>query len=374
MIRLLFAFEDCPSSQVASLLAARMKGLLADDKASAEFVFPRERGARSLLIAHGPVHLEPDPRRLKKLVAARGYDAVITIDAENYLDALAENTGRTNGTKFGTNTSSNAMSAGTGTHPPVIAELRQASDAMLERLERKALRGVVVASERQKLRVLEQLHGELRARVEITPDSADPERFHPSIPGEPGARPILVFRGELEEKDNWSTFLEVGALVAIRAPELELWMLGGEDAPEELALAMMETAESLGVLKKLRWFPGLDHAAVAKVYAHAGRSGGALVITRRNETSGQVALEALLAGCPVITSSPSAACELPDVKQFHGEELHEAERAVFEVLQDTNRRLRRAILTGREALIARSDPPATGAAYLKTILKLIGRE
>lgn len=358
MIRLLFVFDDCPSGQVASLLAARMRGMLKDGAAAAEFAFPRERGARSLLLPHGPVHLEPDPRRLRKLAEARGYDAVIAIDCESYLEALAQET---------------------SAPLPVIVELRRASDGMLERLDRHALRGVLVPSARQKTRVLDRLHGELRTRVVEVRDSADASMFSPAAASEAHARPILLFRGELEERDGWSTFLEIGALVAIRAPELELWMLGGEDAPEEIALAMLETAESLGVLRRLRWFPELEHSAVAKIHAYAGKSGGALIAARKNETSGQAVLEALLAGCPVIAALPTAASELVAghekyLMTFGEERYDEAEQAVFGLLQDASGRVRRALLDDRERLAHRADPLSTGASYLAAIKKLLGKE
>lgn len=353
MIRLLFVFEDCPSGQVATLLSARMRGLFSSGEVSAEFAFARERGARAALLPFGPIHLEPDPKRLRKLAAARRYDAVIVIDAESALDGLA-----------------------TAPAPvPVIAELRHASPGMLERLERKQLAGILVASERMKTRAAGHLFGELRARIRKVSDSADANIFSPAALDGDLAKPILLFRGELEEKEGWGTFLEIAALVSIRIPELELWMVGGEDAPEELWLAMLETAESLGVLKKLRWFGALDQKATARALALAGKSGGAAFCLRRDETCAQLAAEALLAGCPVVAQRPTAIAEyFPDanyVVSFAEDHYDEAERAVFTLLQDAGRRIRRAALADREDISARFAPEATGPAYLAAIRELL---
>src|SRR5688500_2581942 len=89
-MRLLFAFIDCPSGQVASLLAARLGGAMPAGGLAVESVFPAEHGARAILSPFGPVHLEPSAPKLRQLAEARGYDAAIVIDAPAYLDALAE--------------------------------------------------------------------------------------------------------------------------------------------------------------------------------------------------------------------------------------------------------------------------------------------
>jgi glycosyltransferase involved in cell wall biosynthesis len=297
---------------------------------------------------------------LRRLVDARAYDAVIPIDSESYLEALASD--------------SPAV--------PVIAELRQCSDAMLERIERRTLRGIIVPSELQRHRVLGHIYGDLRHHVAHVPDSADARLFTATAAEETHARRILIFRGELEEKDNWSTFLELGALAAIRAPELELWMLGGEDAPEEIAQSMMETAESLGVLKKLRWFPHLDRHGLARAYGHAGKSGGALIITKKAETAGQVALEAMLAGCPVLTAAPSAVFELLEAgetnrtfaRSYPADELHQAEKVLVEMLQDPTHRMHKSLLAARAGLVAQFATEKTGEAYLAAVQRILGRE
>jgi glycosyltransferase involved in cell wall biosynthesis len=225
-------------------------------------------------------------------------------------------------------------------------------------------------------RVLDRLHGELRGRVRRIAESVDPEVFDPAPAKDAHARPILVYRGELEERDGWSAFLEIGALVSIRVPDLELWLLGGSEAPEEITLAMMETAESLGVLKTTRWFPALDSAAAARALAYAGRSGGATILTRRFETSGQVALEALLAGCPVISAIPSAAVEVAGehIATFREDHFDEAEAAVLELLHDASRRLRRSLLADRARFVAFASPEITGGDYLAVVRGLLERE
>jgi glycosyltransferase involved in cell wall biosynthesis len=353
MIRLLFVFDDCPSGQVATLLAARMRGLFQSGQISAEFAFSRERGARAALLPFGPIHLEPDPKRLRKLATARNYDAVIVIDAESSLDGLA----------------------GEPLSVPVIAELRHASNGMLERLERKNLRGVLVPSERMKERVGDHVFGDLRAKIKKIGDSADANIFSPDAADGDLSRPILLFRGELEEKEGWGTFLEIAALVSIRIPELELWMIGGEDAAEELWLAMLETAESLGVLRKLRWFGGFDQKASARALALTGKSGGAVFCVRRDETYPQLAAEALLAGCPVVAQRPTAISEFfPGanyVVSFAEDRYDEAERAVFLLLQDAARKIRRGALADRADIASRFAPETTGPAYLRAIRELL---
>lgn len=125
-----------------------------------------------------------------------------------------------------------------------------------------------------------------RRSVRVAPMPVDVDRF-PFHGGRRERRVLLV--GRLNAQKGVADLLDA---IALTAPDVGLDVVG--DGPDRASLAAR--AETLGITARVRWHGAVPQAALAPLY-HAA---AAVVIPSRDEGLGLVAVEAQLAGAPVI--------------------------------------------------------------------------
>ena len=166
----------------------------------------------------------------------------------------------------------------------------------------------IVAIARRGAREIGELHGVGAERLSIVYNGVDLARFHPrhraawrgparEEAGVPGEAPLLLFVGSGFERKGLATALEALAALDDRASRL---VVVGKGAPGP----WREDAERLGVAGRVAWLgPRPDPE---RWYAAADL----VVLPSRYEPFGQVHLEALAAGVPVVASREAGGAEL----------------------------------------------------------------
>jgi UDP-glucose:(heptosyl)LPS alpha-1,3-glucosyltransferase len=166
----------------------------------------------------------------------------------------------------------------------------------------------VVAIARRGKEEIERLHGVSPERVHVVYNGVDLERFHPRLRDghgrqareeagiEAGAWTLLFVGSGFERKGLGSA---IAALAALDEATSRLIVVGKDDARPFAALA-----ERLGVGGRVRWLGARPD--VHRWYAAAD----ALVLPARYEPFGNVHLEALASGLPVVTSTRAGGAEV----------------------------------------------------------------
>jgi UDP-glucose:(heptosyl)LPS alpha-1,3-glucosyltransferase len=204
--------------------------------------------------------------------------------------------------------------AGEGCHGAYLAALggprgRAAYHRLLLALERRvfATTPQVVAISQRGAAEIARLHGVPGDRLSVVYNGVDLTRFHPdhrhrlraaarSEAGVPAAVWTALFAGSGFERKGLATALQ--ALAAVGDRDTRLLVLGKGDTR-----AYRDEAARLGVGERVAWLgPRPD---VERWYAAAD----ALVLPTRYEPFGNVHLEALASGLPVVTTTAAGGAE-----------------------------------------------------------------
>jgi alpha-1,3-rhamnosyl/mannosyltransferase len=150
-----------------------------------------------------------------------------------------------------------------------------------------------------------QLHARLSIPLErcsVTPLAAAPAP--PLTPVQAAAPPYLLTVGTLEPRKNLKSVLRAYQQVKLADPATPpLWIVGGGGWGN---VRVEELVAQLGLAAAVRVLSYVDDARLAELY----RDARALIYPSLAEGFGLPPLEAMQAGCPVITSNTSA---LPEV-------------------------------------------------------------
>lgn len=177
-------------------------------------------------------------------------------------------------------------------------------------LERRALMGAseVVAIAKAGKAEIERLYAIAPERVTVVYNGVDLDRFHPrnralhrsaarSEAGVPGDAWVVLFLGSGFARKGLNTAIE--GFAALRDPRSRLIVVGRDDAAPYRALA-----EKLGIGARVVWLGA--RADPERWYAAAD----VVVLPSRYEPFGNVHLEALASGVPVVTSTRAGGAEI----------------------------------------------------------------
>lgn len=353
-MKLLFAYRYGALGGVPTQLINRLSWLRGNPGVSAEVLFARDYGAAGALARLCPVHLEPDGKRFAKLCAARRYDVIVVIDTEEYLEGLRD----------------------AGLEGRAVLEVHTTVDSGLKYLERSwSPAGYVVPSEYSR-GLLTRRHDLSPSLIHVVPNIIDAAVFHPVPMDTVAERPIVLWVGRIDEHKNWEGFLGTCALISMSSPDVDFWMVGGDTAPEELSMCLLETVEGLGLMRRFRWFPQIDYGAMPRLYSHVAESGGCALVTSKDESFGMSVVESLLSGCPVVSSAVGAIPELgedrPWLRLYPFGEVDTAAELVRRTLFEDRRAVRRALFGDLPGLAERFSPATVGPRYLATLELLAG--
>ncbi|KAA9000327.1 glycosyltransferase [Paenibacillus spiritus] len=130
----------------------------------------------------------------------------------------------------------------------------------------------------------------------------DVERFR-YVPGERPRDPVLAWVGRLEPNKNWRELLAVASALRSRVPDLHLWMfhdpkLAADGENERFRQALAES----GMGDRLAEFIRIPNSGMPHYYSRVADSGGFLLSTSVMEGFGYAVAEAILCGCPVLST------------------------------------------------------------------------
>ncbi|MCK6549327.1 glycosyltransferase family 4 protein [Myxococcota bacterium] len=353
-MRVAFAYRYGALGGVPTQLVNRMRHLAHVPGFEADFVFGQDWGVTPALAPFGRVVFEPTAAGFRRYVEARRFDVVAVIDTAEYLEALDG---------LGAN------------RPAVLLEIHTTVESGLGYLERSWRPDAYLVPSEYSRTLVERRFGLGRAGapVHVVPNIVDPAMFHPLDVAPAPERPIVSWVGRLDDHKGWDKLVHVGCLVALRHPTAELWLVGGETAPEHLEAQLLDSIERLGLAARFRWFPKIDYSAMGRLHAHVAASGGVSLVTSRDESFGMAVAEALLCGCPVVSSHVGAIPELApesDHLRFyaHGDVEHAA-ALVLDVLEHAER-ARRSLEEALPTLSAQLSPARVGPRYLDVLQSL----
>ncbi|PPV33955.1 glycosyltransferase family 4 protein [Ectopseudomonas oleovorans] len=175
--------------------------------------------------------------------------------------------------------------------------------AYLNQLDAGRLAGVMVPTHYSASLVAKRLPG---TTPHVLPNVLDHGVFslqseHGGEDSAAGAR-HFIWVGKLDAHKNWRLALIYARMLKELFGTVQLTMVGGYTAPAETGEALFELAGKLELLDSLRWIDRIDNQALAALYRRCGDSGGAMLVTSRDESFGMAAAEALMCGCPLITN------------------------------------------------------------------------
>lgn len=142
------------------------------------------------------------------------------------------------------------------------------------------------------------------AGITVLPNILNTSVFHP-CPDEQGpgtGTREYIWVGKLDDHKNWRLALVYGRLLSDLFQDVRLTIIGGHAASGEQAEAFFQLAHQLDLLEKIRWIDRIDNTKLADMYRLCSSSGGAMIVTSRDESFGMAAAEALLCGCPLISN------------------------------------------------------------------------
>jgi glycosyltransferase involved in cell wall biosynthesis len=356
-MRLLYAYRYGILGGVCTQLINRLWVLPAAADIEIHLLFAHDCGISRSLPDHPFLRFARSAWKVRRLARKGDFDAAVVVDTPEYLDALSRVRGL-----------------------PLILEVQTTYESGLRYLSERSwpLAGYVVPSEYSRSMLRRRFGIGDRERVRVVPNAVSADLFPKVMLDRVPNRPVFAWVGKLDAHKNWMGFLEVAAQIVSRGVEAEFWMIGGETAPPAVASELADRIDRGGLAGRCRWFPRIEYGEMHRVYAAARQSGGAKIVTSRNESFGMSVVEALMCGCPVVAPEVGAIPEIapgrPYLPLYPGDRLDRAAELAIAMAQDESRRqLREELDRDREVLKERFSGGAAASRYLSVLRELIGR-
>ena len=162
----------------------------------------------------------------------------------------------------------------------------------------------IVAATEHERRLLEQVYGVPRDRIEVIPLGVDRERFRPreqldarlALGIDPEAQ-VLLAVGRIEPLKGLDILIESLAQITGRE-RLELLIVGGDERAEREIARLRAVARAAGVESLVRFVGAVPHERIDAYYNAAD----VVVVPSFYESFGLVATEAMASGVPVVAS------------------------------------------------------------------------
>ncbi|WP_375295364.1 glycosyltransferase family 4 protein [Nitratireductor indicus] len=285
-MRILYGYRYGIVGGVSTQLILR-QGALRRAGHDCELFFTQDNGLGAVLTERQGIHFG-SPAKFRRLVRAGRFDAVVIIDTPELLD----------------------LAAGLVFHRvPVFLDIHTTTSAGLAYLrdvDISKLSGIMVPTVYSSNLVRARLPK--ADRVSVVPNIIDSDLFAPrpitdtSEEQEKDLTREFVWVGKLDQHKNWRLALIYTALFKQLLGTVRLTLIGGYTAPEKQAHAFFDLACELGVSSEVDWLDRVENRMLPAIYRRSAESGGAMLVTSRDESFGMAAAEALLCGCPLIAN------------------------------------------------------------------------
>jgi len=318
-MKVLFLYRHGILGGVCTQLYHRLRHIDQTEDLEIHCGFRNNNGVDSMLGEFSTLHFGLNAENTRSFVEQGQFDLVIIIDSEEYIIALRDWEDR----------------------PPVAIEVHTSIERNLQylnRLQSGDLDFFITVSEYMRERISFHRSKEVK-EIEIMKfeNVVDTELFERAdIHGDGG--PILLWIGKIDDHKDWKSFLEISANVAKENNIVEFWIAGGQTCSQKKAQEVFEKAEQEGIIDRFRWFDRIENDKIPNLLSLVSNRGGAKIVTSHGESFGMSILEALLCGCPVISSKVGAIPEIsPTSEVFRLYELGDLELASkmsIEILAD----------------------------------------
>ena len=281
-MKVLYAYRYGIVGGVSTQLRLRQE-TLANDSIECQLFFSQDNGLRQVLRRPDGVHFGTDVS-FGQLVRNGRFGAVVVIDSPELL-------GPARGALF--------------RHNRVFLDVHTTTATglgYLDEVDLPSLAGVMVPTGYSQALVQRRVP---KASIEVVPNILNTDVFSPSaescIESSGGPREF-IWVGKLDNHKNWRLALVYARLLCDLFSDVKLHMVGGYTAPDERAEEFFRLAYRLGVSDRVSWLDRVENTSLARLYRQCAATGGAMLVTSRDESFGMAAAEALLCGCPLIAN------------------------------------------------------------------------
>lgn len=287
-MKLLYAYRYGIIGGVSTQLLLRRQALH-DAGIRCELFFSQDNGLGQVLTDRDGIHFGSSVG-FSRLVCKGRFDAVVVIDSPELLGPAAGPFYRRNPVYLDVHTT-------TSTGLSYLGDINFAG-----------LAGVMVPTRYSAGLVAGRLP--LESRIAVVPNILDTQTFSPlqesdepqDTPGADRAVRKFIWVGKLDYHKNWRLALVYTAMLRDLLGDVRLYVVGGYTAPASQAEAFFQLAYRLGLSDRVDWLDRVENTALAGLYRRCAASGGAMLVTSRDESFGMAAAEALLCGCPLIAN------------------------------------------------------------------------
>lgn len=139
---------------------------------------------------------------------------------------------------------------------------------------------------------------------QVVPNIIDDQKFNPPLilPSDHPDVRELVWVGKLDYHKNWRLALLYTRLLRDVLGPVRMTLVGGYTASDQQAQELFDLAHQLDIMDSFQWIDRISNDSLVEIYQACALSGGAMLVTSRDESFGMAAAEALLCGCPLLTN------------------------------------------------------------------------
>ncbi|MBL28853.1 MAG: hypothetical protein CMM50_15025 [Rhodospirillaceae bacterium] len=353
-MKILYAYRYGILGGVCTQIWNRLRRLSQHQNCEVHCAFRTDYGVSRFLNSYATLHFGIDANALLKLTQKYSYDSVIVIDTPEYFEAI----GRDHGRDYA-----------------FVAEVHTSIANNLSYLDDRswAPDRFVVPSRYMKDLLTSQFLSDAE-EVHICANSLDMALFQKTAPKFQTNAPVVLWVGKIDDHKDWRSFLTLCYNLTSSGMAFDIWMVGGETCSPAVALDLLNFADSLNLLDRLRWIDRVEHDVMPEIYSAVSDSGGLSVATTHNESFGMSILEALCCGCPVVATEVGA---IPEFKLGRngsylrlyalGDLQKAADHAADLLTEQTATAARVALATDRDLFVERFGIKNATDRYLETL-------
>lgn len=281
-MKVLYAYRYGIVGGVSTQLLLRQEALIKKGM-GCQLFFSQDNGLRQVLTHRQGIHFGADIT-LKALVRRERFDAVVVIDSPELLAYATGPMWRRN---------------------PVYLDVHTTTSnglAYLQDVDISKLAGIMVPTRYSAALVSKCIGGKF---PDVVPNILNTEVFWAAKKTPCPAQVVereFIWVGKLDNHKNWRLALVYSRMLHDLLGPVKLHVVGGFTAPDDRAESFFQLAYRLGISDRLNWVDRIENTRLADLYRRCAASGGAMLVTSRDESFGMAAAEALLCGCPLIAN------------------------------------------------------------------------